>query len=70
MGLALLAEDGQEFQTFTARVHEQERRVRPRPELVFILPWNLREEIMEQLAFVREWGGGFILRTPDVRVVR
>jgi SAM-dependent methyltransferase len=40
------------------------------PDLVFILPWNLNEEIMEQLAFVREWGGGFILRTPDVRVVR
>jgi SAM-dependent methyltransferase len=40
------------------------------PELVFILPWNLNEEIMKQLAFVRDWGGGFILRTPDVRVVR
>jgi SAM-dependent methyltransferase len=41
-----------------------------RPDLVFILPWNLSEEIMEQLSFVREWGGGFIVRTPDVRVVR
>jgi SAM-dependent methyltransferase len=41
-----------------------------RPDLVFILPWNLNDEIMEQLAFVREWGGGFILRTPDVQVVR
>jgi SAM-dependent methyltransferase len=41
-----------------------------RPDLVFILPWNLNDEIMEQLAFVRDWGGGFILRTPDVRVVR
>jgi hypothetical protein len=40
------------------------------PDLVFILPWNLSEEIMEQLAFVRDWGGGFILRTPDVRIVR
>ena len=35
MGLALLTEDGQEFQTFTARVQQQERRLRPRPELVF-----------------------------------
>jgi SAM-dependent methyltransferase len=41
-----------------------------RPDLVFILPWNLSEEIMEQLSFVREWGGGFIVRTPDLRVVR
>ena len=41
-----------------------------RPDLVFILPWNLREEIMEQLSFVREWGGGFIVRSPELRVER
>jgi SAM-dependent methyltransferase len=39
-----------------------------RPDLVFILPWNLREEIMEQLSFVREWGGRFVVRTPELRV--
>jgi transcriptional regulator with GAF, ATPase, and Fis domain len=35
VGLALLSEDGQEFQTYTARVQEEERRIRPRPEVVF-----------------------------------
>ena len=35
VGLALLTENGQEFQTYTARVQEEERRVRPRPEIVF-----------------------------------
>ena len=35
VGLALLSEDGQEFQTYTARVNEEERRARPRPEIVF-----------------------------------
>jgi signal transduction protein with GAF and PtsI domain len=35
VGLALLSDNGQEFQTYTARVHEQERRARPRPEVVF-----------------------------------
>jgi GAF domain-containing protein len=35
VGLALLSEDGQEFQTYTARVREEERRSRPRPEVVF-----------------------------------
>jgi GAF domain-containing protein len=35
VGLALLTENGQEFQTYTARVHEEERRARPRPEIVF-----------------------------------
>src|SRR5213076_1852924 len=35
VGLALLNENGDEFQTYTARVHEDERRARPRPEVVF-----------------------------------
>src|SRR6187455_3035829 len=35
VGLALLSENGQEFQTYTARVNEDERRARPRPEVVF-----------------------------------
>jgi len=35
VGLALLSEDGREFQTYTARVHVEERRSRPRPEIVF-----------------------------------
>lgn len=35
VGLALLSENGQEFQTYTARVRDEERRSRPRPEVVF-----------------------------------
>ncbi len=35
VGLALLSENGLEFQTYTARVQDAERRVRPRPEVVF-----------------------------------
>jgi GAF domain-containing protein len=41
VGLALLTEDGREFQTFTARVHEEERRVRARPEVVFKIDQTL-----------------------------
>lgn len=41
VGLALLSENGQEFQTYTARVHEEERRVRPRPEIVFKIEQTL-----------------------------
>lgn len=35
-----------------------------RPDYVLILPWNLREEIMGQLASVREWGGRFVTAVP------
>jgi SAM-dependent methyltransferase len=37
-----------------------------RPDVVLILPWNLREEIMEQLSFIREWGGVFAARSPQL----
>jgi 2-polyprenyl-3-methyl-5-hydroxy-6-metoxy-1,4-benzoquinol methylase len=39
-----------------------------RPDLVFILPWNLNDEIIEQLSYVREWGGRFLVRAPELRV--
>jgi GAF domain-containing protein len=41
VGLALLSEDGREFQTYTARVQDDERRTRPRPEIVFKIDQTL-----------------------------
>jgi SAM-dependent methyltransferase len=39
-----------------------------RPDYVVILPWNLKDEIMEQLQFIREWGGRFVVPIPQVMV--
>lgn len=39
-----------------------------RPDYLFILPWNLKEEIMEQMSLVREWGGRFLVPIPEARV--
>jgi len=39
-----------------------------RPDVVLILPWNLREEVMEQLAHIRDWGGAFAAREPELRL--
>jgi SAM-dependent methyltransferase len=49
-------------------VHPPERIGETRPDVVLILPWNLKEEIMEQLGFIREWGGQFVVPIPDVKV--
>jgi len=37
-----------------------------RPDIILILPWNLREEVMEQLAYAREWGGKFVTAIPEL----
>ena len=37
-----------------------------KPDYVVILPWNLKDEIMEQLQFIREWGGRFVVPIPKV----
>lgn len=39
-----------------------------RPDYLFILPWNLKEEIMAQTAYIREWGGQWITPIPTPRV--
>jgi hypothetical protein len=40
-----------------------------RPDFVLILPWNLREEIVSQTAFIREWGGKWIIAVPHLEVI-
>jgi 2-polyprenyl-3-methyl-5-hydroxy-6-metoxy-1,4-benzoquinol methylase len=39
-----------------------------RPDYLFILPWNLRKEIMEQNGYIRDWGGRFVVPIPQVQV--
>jgi 2-polyprenyl-3-methyl-5-hydroxy-6-metoxy-1,4-benzoquinol methylase len=41
-----------------------------KPDYLLILPWNLRDEIISQMAHIREWGGKFVLPIPEVRVVK
>jgi SAM-dependent methyltransferase len=45
-----------------------DRLAETRPDYVLILPWNLRDEIIEQLGYVRDWGGRFVVPIPEVRV--
>jgi SAM-dependent methyltransferase len=49
-------------------VYPPERIRETRPDYVLILPWNLKDEIMEQLAYIRSWGGQFVVPIPDVKV--
>jgi len=49
-------------------IHPPDKIHQTRPDLVLILPWNLKEEIMDQLSYIRDWGGQFVVPIPDVKV--
>jgi len=40
-----------------------------RPDFLLLLPWNLRDEIMQQMACIREWGGRFVVAIPTLEVL-
>ncbi len=39
-----------------------------KPDYLLILPWNLKDEIIAQTSFIREWGGSFVVPIPEVQV--
>ncbi len=50
-------------------IHHPDRIREARPDYVLILPWNLQDEIMKQMAHIREWGGKFVVPIPEVKVI-
>ncbi|MGE7883587.1 methyltransferase domain-containing protein [Bacillus sp. NPDC094077] len=40
-----------------------------KPDYILILPWNLKDEIMEECSFIHEWGGKFLVVIPKVEVI-
>ena len=50
-------------------IYSPERFAETRPDYVLILPWNLKEEIVGQMAHVRGWGGRFVVAIPEARVL-
>ena len=39
-----------------------------KPDYVVIFPWNIKEEIMDQMSHIREWGGRFVMFIPEIRI--
>jgi hypothetical protein len=50
-------------------VHSPERIAEDRPDYVLVLPWNLRDELLEQLSYVRAWGGKLVFPIPQLEVL-
>lgn len=50
-------------------VMEEKHLKEQKPDYVIILPWNLKEEITEQLSYIREWGGRFVIPIPKFQIL-
>jgi 2-polyprenyl-3-methyl-5-hydroxy-6-metoxy-1,4-benzoquinol methylase len=50
-------------------VHTPDRIRQTRPDYILILPWNIKDEIIEQMSHIREWGGKFVVPIPRVEVI-
>src|SRR5262249_40377299 len=49
-------------------IYSPEKIRETRPDYLLILPWNLKNEIMQQMAFIRGWGGKFIVPIPETMI--
>jgi hypothetical protein len=49
-------------------IYPVERLAEQHPDYVVIMPWNLRDEITTQLAYIRDWGGRFVVSLPKLEV--
>ena len=49
-------------------VHPPERIAETKPDFILILPWNLKNEIMQQMADIADWGGQFVVLIPEVNI--
>ena len=49
-------------------IYSQEQIRRTKPDYLLILPWNLKDEIIQQNSYIREWGGQFVVPIPRVKV--
>jgi hypothetical protein len=49
-------------------IHSPERIFETKPDLVLILPWNFKDEIMSQMSEIQEWGGKFVVPIPQPKI--
>lgn len=41
-----------------------------KPDYVIILPWNLKDEVMAQLSYIKQWGGAFVIPIPALQIIK
>jgi len=49
-------------------VFSSEKIAETKPDFIVIFPWNLKDEISHQLAYVQEWGAKFVIAVPELTI--
>ena len=50
-------------------IYSPEKIQETKPDYVLILPWNLKDEIIEEIKYVRDWNGKFVIPIPEVKIL-
>ena len=50
-------------------IYHPDKIIETKPDYLLILPWNIKDEIIEQMSHIREWGGQFVVPIPQVEVI-
>jgi SAM-dependent methyltransferase len=50
-------------------IYSPEKIRETKPDYVLILPWNIKDEIMDQIGYIRDWNGQFVIPIPDVEIL-
>lgn len=50
-------------------IYNPDRIIETKPDYVLILPWNLKDEIIQQINYVRDWGGKFLVPIPELKIL-
>ena len=50
-------------------IYHPDKIIETKPDYLLILPWNIKDEIIEQMGHIREWGGQFVVPIPQVEVI-
>ena len=40
-----------------------------KPKYILILPWNIKDEVMKQLHYIKNWGGKFLVALPKIELI-
>jgi hypothetical protein len=50
-------------------IYNPEKIKEVKPDYLLILPWNLSQEIIQQMSFIRDWNGKFVVPIPELQVL-